>query len=167
MRLKLPRIEAKPKSVVQASTYRDYCKLSTKLELGDDLLELIECIKTGKPLSPYYYRSGIDEDVDHLLEESGIMHLHLGGQDSDVLVFLVQYPDRVVLLEINDHKHFRTDPVGSLLHSLHFSCLKQADEAVQIAIIAVQKAEAERQEERVSKIRASVDRLMRRKPKGD
>lgn len=46
------------------------------------------------------------------------MHLHLGGKDSDVILFLIQYADRVVLLETNTHVHFRTQPAGKNIIAL-------------------------------------------------
>ena len=66
------------------------------------------------------------------------MHLHLGGQNSDELLFLVQYPERVVLLEINSHKHFATEPKGSLLDSLHERHLARI--ATEIAMDAASEA---------------------------
>lgn len=48
---------------------------------------------------------------------------------SDVLLFAVEYDDRVVFLEVNSHKHFKTEPKGSVLLSLHHQCLKKEDEA--------------------------------------
>ena len=115
------------KRIVSAPNFRDYSRRAGKGTIyEDELNEIIEQISSGKGISEEFYRAGIDVDDDELLEKEGIMHLHLGGKNSDVLLFLVQYPDRVVLLEINTHKHFRTEPVGSILKSLHDHYLARA-----------------------------------------
>jgi hypothetical protein len=47
---------------------------------------------------------------------------------SDELLFAVEYADRVALLEVNTHKHFKTEPKGSVLLSLHRSSLIKEDD---------------------------------------
>jgi len=127
-RLRCERIETKPKAVDFAPNFKDWTGLvfSTP-ELEDDLNDLIERIGDGRLLPLGSYRRGIDRDDDALLEAHGIKHLHLGGADSDVLLWLVEYDSRVVILEINSHKHFETEPPGSLLRSLHDNFLRNAD----------------------------------------
>jgi hypothetical protein len=112
---------------VRSPNFRDYSRI---VEAGDayddDLNAIIDEISRGGGVSERFYRAGIDSDHDTLLEQEGVIHLHLGGKNSDVLLFLVQYADRVVLLEINTHKHFKTDPIGTLLRSLHEQHLLRA-----------------------------------------
>ena len=113
-----------------ADQFRDH---SRSLVLGNvydnDLRVLIDHINAGSLVPERFYRSGIDRDDDELLAATGIKHLHLGGRGSDVLIFLVEYDDVVTLLEINDHKHFRTDPPGSLLRALYDAALTAEDAA--------------------------------------
>ena len=135
------------KRIVSAPNFRDDSRRANEGTIYDnDLNEIIEQISSGKGISEEFYRAGIDVDDDELLEKEGIMHLHLGGKNSDVLLFLVQYPDRVVLLEINTHKHFRTEPVGSILKSLHDRYLmRSAAEAQVKAQELAQQADATRE----------------------
>ncbi|MBO9706797.1 MAG: hypothetical protein J7521_01180 [Caulobacter sp.] len=85
-----------------------------------------------------------------------MIHLHLGGQNSDVLLFLVQYPDRVVLLEINTHQHFATEPKGSLLRAVHERHLARIAQEI-TAELAVKAA----------RIQAGLDKLRKPKPPPD
>lgn len=133
--------------------FKDYSRrVVAGSQYEDDLNDIIDKIGGGYALPDRYYRAGIDRDEDRLLDEQGIMHLHLGGRDSDVLLFLVQYEDRVVLLEINSHKHFTTEPKGTLLRALH-------DQALQ----AQEREEDEKKAARKELIRNSL----RPRPKTD
>ena len=111
LRLRLPRIEKKPKPIF-LERWRDFAGVTKTPELMEELYQIIQSIRRGDGVPEAHYRAGIDRDTDGLLEDEGIMHLHLGGRDSDVLMFLIQYSDRVVLLESNTHVHFRTQPAG-------------------------------------------------------
>jgi hypothetical protein len=53
------------------------------------------------------------------------MHLHLGSPASRELVYLIQYPKRVVLLEVSDHYHLDEEPVGGQLSVLHANAISQ------------------------------------------
>ena len=92
-----------------------------------DLVEIIRLLAAGSIVPERYYRNGIERDHDELLTEHGIKHLHLGSATSDVLLFLVEYDSKVLLLEINTHKHFESKPVGSVLRSLHDSAIRYFD----------------------------------------
>lgn len=116
-RQRLSRIERKPKPVYLAG-FNDFASVGKSQALRDELDEIIESIERGDGVADAHYRAGIDRDGDGLLEERGVMHLHLGGKSSDTLVFLVQYADRVVLLETNTHVHFRTQPAGKNIVAL-------------------------------------------------
>jgi hypothetical protein len=89
LRLRLPRIEAKPKRV-RVEGWQDHAGFGKNLALRAELDDIIESIGRGAGLPERYDRAGIDVDRDELLEQRGIMHLHLGGKHSDVLVFLAQ-----------------------------------------------------------------------------
>jgi hypothetical protein len=73
-----------------------------------DFLEVADAVKHGKTLDERFYRPAAGHQ-DDLLERYGVLHLHLDGDTSDTLLFLMQFPDRVVLLETNTHKRFWND----------------------------------------------------------
>jgi len=130
IRLRCERFERKRKEVILAPNFRDFTRtVKGNQQLEDDLLEITERIESGAPLNRRFYRTGLEEDGDPLLIQEGIKHLHLDHMASDVLLFAVEYDDRVVFLEVNSHKHFRGEPKGSVLLSLHQQCLKNEDEA--------------------------------------
>lgn len=118
-RLRLPKLEQKPKAVHVVDTWRDTQNILNDPELADRVKHIRRCILNGTPLPSSYYRKGVDLDTDALLEAEGFMHLHLGRTNTSELLWLVQYDDHVVLLELSDHKHFTTRPVGTLLKSIH------------------------------------------------
>jgi hypothetical protein len=128
-RMRCERFEAKPKEVIRASNYKDHTRsVAANEHLLDDLEEITDSIEKGRPLDRRFYRSGLKIDDDPLLVMEGIKHLHLGNMGSDTLLFAVEYSDRVVFLEVNTHKHFKSEPKGSILLSLHRQCLKSEDE---------------------------------------
>lgn len=129
-RLRCERFERKPKEVLRSTNFADHTRrVANESRLLDDLEQIVECIERGRPLDRRFYRSGLEVDQDPLLEAEGIKHLHLDNMGSDVLLFAVEYADRVVLLEVNSHKHFKTEPKGSVLLSLHRYYLKGEDAA--------------------------------------
>lgn len=135
-RLRGARFELQAKLVIRAAHFHDFVGIADRPDLVGDLARLIAKLESGVALPDRFYRAGVDRDEDRLLDETGLKHLHLGGRHSDVLVFLVEYADRVVLLEINDHKHFRTDPPGTLLRALHGGLLGDEDAAAERRRIA-------------------------------
>lgn len=143
--LRGPRFEMRPKEVVILDPFKDHTGLARTEPYSGDYLEFVKRIENGLELGPGFYRGGIEDSPDELLELHGIKHIHLGGQNSDVLLFVAEYRDVVVLLEINDHKHFATDPIGSLLLSLHRRKMAQA-----AADAALPAAEKWAREERVA-----------------
>ncbi|HER8900620.1 TPA: hypothetical protein VMX41_001817 [Streptococcus pyogenes] len=76
------------------------------------MLAIIRAIEAGTPLPRGSYRTSKGRDI--LLESMGIMHLHLGRADSAELLYLIQYPEHVVLLEVGSHEHFGV-PIGGKL----------------------------------------------------
>lgn len=117
-------IEPKPKQVHFLAGFRDTIGLRTRRpDLQDALFELIEHIHKGRPVPERFYRRNRSSTPDVLLENDGIMHLHLGDPSTPELVYLVQYDSHVVILEVTDHAHFRTTPPGKILKTLHSSKL--------------------------------------------
>ena len=139
LRLRLPRIETKPKPVY-AEQWQDFVGVGKNIALRDELDAIIESIERGDGVPETCYRAGIGLDRDGLLEDRGIMHLHLGGTGSDILLFLIQYSDRVVILETNTHVHFRTQPAGKNILALHQSWLGNLEREMQTAATAAREA---------------------------
>jgi hypothetical protein len=161
LRQRLRRIETKPK-LVHVVQFQDFAGIGKLPELRAEFDDIIESIERGDGVSDRHYRAGIDLDEDSLLTDQGIMHLHLGGKDSDVIVFLIQYADRVVLLETNTHIHFRTQPAGKNIVALTqawFRTLENdmaaaAADAVAAATEAERKAAEELRDKRAASIAA-------------
>ncbi len=129
--LGLEELEQKPKKILLAKGFADRVGLSKKdTAYTDDWKRLRDCILNGWALAPGFYRKYKGVDSDEMLQRYGIMHLHLGGQNSNVLLFLMQFPDHIVFLEITDHYHFHTKPPGSQLNNLHAShaCMQVEEE---------------------------------------
>ena len=147
LRLRLPRIEKKPKKVV-SRFWSDFAGVKNRRELQDELIAIIRSIERGDGVPDAHYRAGVDNSADALLTNKGIMHLHLGGKDSDIIVFLIQYADRVVLLETNSHIHFRTKPEGRNIVALTHAWLANLEgEVADAAALAGEAAtESERKE---------------------
>jgi hypothetical protein len=127
--LRLPHIERKPKEVEFLETYRDTIGLSKRPELLTALETIIDCIESGRALPLGSYRGSTV--LDELLEDEGYMHLHLGDPTTRELIFLVQYPHHVVILEITDHYHFKTRPRGAVLKRIHGKALVKSAAARQ------------------------------------
>ncbi len=145
LRQRLRRIETKPKPV-HVVQFQDFAGIGKLPDLRAELDNIIESIERGDGVSESHYRAGIDQDEDSLLADQGIMHLHLGGKDSDMLVFLIQYADRVVMLETNTHLHFRTQPAGKNILALTQAWLRtlEKDLTAAAAQVAAAATEAER-----------------------
>lgn len=122
----------KPKAVY-VTRFQDFAKIGRKPHLQDELDDIIESIERGDGVPEVHYRRRIDQDRDGMLEEKGVMHLHLGGKGSDTLVFLVQYVDRVVLLETNSHMHLRTRPAGKNILALSQSWFRALEQELETA----------------------------------
>lgn len=159
LRQRLSRIERKPKPV-RIVEFQDYARIGKSPTLRAELDTIIESIERGDGVPEVHYRAGIDRDEDALLADKGVMHLHLGGKDSDVLVLLIQYPDRVVLLETNTHVHFRTQPAGKNIVALTQAWLKNLEremaEAGARALMANHEAERRAAEQIRNKRAAAI-----------
>ena len=149
LRLRLPRLETKPKRV-RLEGWRDYAAIGKNPALRAELDDIVE---------------SIGRDRDALLEDMGIMHLHLGGRHSDTLIFLIQYDDLVLLLESNSHVHFRTNPKGkniaALVQSWFVNLERDLADAAHAAQLAIAEAERQAAEERRDRLAAALAKLMR------
>ena len=82
-----------------------------------NLLEVIRCIKAGRPVDEKYYRQSSGEDP--LLKERGWLHLHIGhGVDDNVLLIVEQTETAVVLIALTHHTIFNERPRGKSLTGL-------------------------------------------------
>jgi hypothetical protein len=79
---------------------------------------LADCIENGWPVPDEYYRFDVDKNRDSLLRATGVKHLHLDGRGSDIIVYLVELPDKVIALLIANHQYLEDNPRGSLLRRL-------------------------------------------------
>lgn len=135
-RIRTPRFaQGKLRRVERGGSFSDHTSLKVLTPgtpfydeaMADEFDDLIERLAAGDLLPERCYRNGIDRDSDELLDSYGIKHLHLGGSDSDVLVFVVEYEGLVVLLGIHEHTAFRGQPVGTALRSLHDNAMRRGD----------------------------------------
>jgi len=93
---------------VEASASFKFFKRPEPAELAD-LAELKRIVESGGELPARFYSSKAGHDADPLLKDFGVLHVHLGGSGSDTLLFLMQYVDRIVLLETNSHNRFSNE----------------------------------------------------------
>jgi hypothetical protein len=123
--LKLSTIQPKPKEIVQAPSWRDIVGLTKRPELKQAFDTILRCIRTGRSIPQEFYRANRDSTPDELLDREDVMHLHLGNPGTRELLYLIQYDDYVILLEVSDHYHFETDPPGTILNTLHGNKVKE------------------------------------------
>ena len=71
-------------------------------------------------------------------------------------MFLIQYADRVVLLESNTHMHFRTQPAGKNILALTQSWLGNLEREMQQAAEQARTAAAERDRQEAETRRARI-----------
>ena len=72
----------------------------------------------GWPVPDEFYRIDIDENKDRLLVATGVKHLHLNGRGSEIVVYLVELDEKVVVLLIDDHKFLEDEPRGYMIKRL-------------------------------------------------
>ena len=126
-RLKLPHLEQKPKEVHRVEGWRVAPDLKDDPEVAAAVVQITRCIENGTPLPSGYYSKLAGRARDGLLEREGIMHLHLRKSNSEELLWLVQYEDDVVFLELGDHQPFEARPPGSVLAAYHAFKLKKKE----------------------------------------
>lgn len=122
-RLFLSKLQPTRKRLERVKSFRVSVKATDLIR--QEVETLIDAVELPRVLPARFYRAGRDTTPDPLLEEHGIMHLHLGSPASREPVYLIQYPERVVLLEITDHYHFETNPIGSHLIAYHRKGIEQ------------------------------------------
>jgi len=106
-RLTKSRIEQKPKAVLPWEQFFDNVGLKDHPEWQDDLDDLVDLIGKGEPIPARYYRATRGRDA--LLDLHGILHIHLESPASDVIVYLVQFEDEVLLLGVGSHAELARD----------------------------------------------------------
>ncbi|MDV2987354.1 UNVERIFIED_CONTAM: hypothetical protein Q9R58_23880 [Methylobacteriaceae bacterium AG10] len=89
IRLKLSRLEAKPKKVLLSPTFRDPAGIAMDDNIAGKIDLIRTCIANGTPLPSGYYSKGAGMRADTMLINFGIMHLHLGRWNTDELLWLV------------------------------------------------------------------------------
>lgn len=118
-RLRLETIEPRPKAVHLSDSWDDPAGLLANDLIARKVVHIRKCIQNGTPFPTGYYRKGVGLNADTFLQTDGIMHLQLGASNTPELPYPIQYPDHVVRLEVSDHDHFATRPVGARLKSKH------------------------------------------------
>jgi len=117
--------EMKRKEVYKAPTFVDRTGRAGSDPYAKNLLEFRSRIEQGLELPPKFYRNGIGTTTDDLLQHTGVKHVHLGATKSDVLLFVEEFDDFVVLLEIAGHdQNFWEVPVGATLKKHHLDSLE-------------------------------------------
>ena len=119
------RFQRKPKKIFMAPTFRDLTGEAGDEPYVSNLLEFRRRIEQGLELPPRFYRNGIGQSSDDLLTHTGVKHIHLGKAKTDVLLFVQEFDDFVVLLEIAHHRsNFHEVPVGATLTKYHIASLQ-------------------------------------------
>lgn len=167
-RLRQSRIELVPKRV-RFVPGMDRAGVQHDPDLVRELTAIVNSIQNGRGIPEANYRAGIDTDRDRLLDDHGVIHIHLKGKNSDHLVYLVQYDDMVVVLRTGTHAELIRVPPSSLLRDILKGVLKPYDlEAAQIRTDKAAAAAALQQQQiaaRPGRIAAALKSL-RRKPPG-
>lgn len=95
---------------------------------AQDLATILSCIQNGLELDDRYYRRGLGATTDTLLAKHGVMHLHLGGQGSNCILYLIQYSDHVLLIEVSGHGYLDSVPEGK---GLPYGEIQESEKRVQ------------------------------------
>lgn len=153
--------QLKPKKVYKARTFVDHTKEAHTEPYATNLAEFYNRIENGLELPPRFYRNHIGKSLDSLLAHTGVKHIHLGTTKSDVLLFVQEFDDFVVLLEIAHHTaNFNQVPIGDTLTRNHIQSL-QPDLSGWVATAANAKAAAIAKAKREAALAAA--RLRRKK----
>lgn len=130
-------------------------------EEKNDLFDLQTAIEAGQELPDRFYRKGLGQRGDELLVKHGVMHLHLGGQDSDTIVYLMQFESHVLILDVSDHRYLDETPPGKSLYPKTRRASEDLSDAIAAAAAEHQQAE-QAKSERQENIRRG---LLPRKPR--
>jgi hypothetical protein len=79
-------------------------------KLKNLILTLSNQIENGIEIDPKHYRRSTNGDK--LLINSGVMHLHLTHAGDDTILYLMQFDDDVLFLEVSDHRYLNSVPPG-------------------------------------------------------
>jgi hypothetical protein len=80
--------------------------------------DLADHIVNGWDVPDDFYRVDVDQNIDRLLQATGVKHLHLDGRTSDILVYLVELADQVIVLLIANHAYLQDRPRGKTLREI-------------------------------------------------
>jgi hypothetical protein len=105
--LDLPENEPRPKRVVQDAEFLVAINLNDRQER--EYVRIRGLIRTGGDLRPFYRKSSM---ADRLLKNEKVLHLHLGGPDSDAILYVIQYPAHVLFVRVDTHIHLEDVPAG-------------------------------------------------------
>lgn len=86
--------------------------------IQEDLARLLRQIATRGEVDERYYRASLHRGDALLRGPLRVMHLHLLHPGSDILLYLIQTPEAVVLLELGPHHHLEHVPPGKNLNLL-------------------------------------------------
>lgn len=111
-RLRKRYIEDKPKDFRFVGAVPDI-RIVPEAETLQDLADLRELIRTGRPVPERYYRPSMRRRGDDLLFDRGIMHLHLKSRNDDAIAYLIQYEDHVLFICLDTHRHLNAHPPGA------------------------------------------------------
>lgn len=124
--------------------------------ISDNIQSIMNCIENGAPIPQKHYRASSDRKGDELLVKFGIIHLHLVHPGDNNILYLQQYEDFVLLLEVSTHTHLEKIPIGSNfnMYSINKRATKIANE---IAELKRQKDDAIRKNK--EELQKSIARL--------
>ena len=75
--------------------------------------------KAGEEVEERYYRRSCQRGDALLLGALRVMHLHLLNPGSDVLVYLIQLPGAVIVVQLGPHTHLDHTPPGRAFRTDH------------------------------------------------
>lgn len=155
------RIKLERKLIKRAATFTDFTGVLDQEPFASDLGFVVDCLEKGLELPSRFYRPSMDRKVDELLLRDGYMHLHLGRNEDDVLLFLVEFDGFVVLAEANGHRRFKTEPPGSALKGIHDAAVKAAAKAA-AADVKKTRAATTRASTRQERLRTARERAKKK-----
>ena len=89
-------------------------------DIQRDLARLLRQIAGPADIDDRYYRRSRDRRGDRLLlSPLRILHLHLLNPGSDVLLYVIQTADAVILVELGPHTHLEHTPPGKSFRTDH------------------------------------------------
>lgn len=127
-RLCLDELQPVKKGVEFSDLFRIIPTDLTYDEIDSELEAIKEAIEIGCALDGRYYRQDLYLSTDTLLQTTGIMHLHLGSQTGDQLLWLIEYETYVLFLEVTGHlNRFSDKPPGRTLLDMHSAYIRRLE----------------------------------------